>query len=456
MRQTRWWLAFTVLGLAALTISDSQATSMIREPATAQARTTWFKGNLHAHSLWSDGNDFPDMIADWYRRHGYHFLTLSDHNILSRGEKWMSSAQVSARSRDRAIERYRRRFGDAWVDTRTTRDGAEVRLKPLSEIRTLLEESGRFLLIEGEEITDSWYHVPIHLNATNVQELVKPRGGLCIADIISHDLAAVAEQSKRLGRPILAHLNHPNFFYAITAEEIAKVTRERYFEVYNGHPDVHHLGDRRHASVERMWDIINTLRVGEMKAEPVYGLATDDSHNYFGQAGASPGRGWIMVRAPSLTPDALILAMEAGDFYASSGVTLRDVNYSAESGTIEVNVEPDGDARFSTQFIGTRVGYDRSRKFVRTDHGMPLHVTKRYSDDVGTVFARVEGTTAQYKLEGDELYVRAVVTSTRAPDNPSFSGQRKQAWTQPVGWRKWVKPAAEKPSSENLVHHQPR
>ena len=27
----------------------------------------WWKGNLHTHSLWSDGDDYPEMIADWYR-----------------------------------------------------------------------------------------------------------------------------------------------------------------------------------------------------------------------------------------------------------------------------------------------------------------------------------------------------------------------------------------------------
>ena len=31
----------------------------------------WYKGNLHTHSLWSDGNDFPDMIVSWYRERDY-------------------------------------------------------------------------------------------------------------------------------------------------------------------------------------------------------------------------------------------------------------------------------------------------------------------------------------------------------------------------------------------------
>ena len=47
----------------------------------------WWKGNLHTHSLWSDGDDYPEMIVDWYKQHGYRFLALSDHNILLQGDK---------------------------------------------------------------------------------------------------------------------------------------------------------------------------------------------------------------------------------------------------------------------------------------------------------------------------------------------------------------------------------
>ena len=44
------------------------------------------------------------------------------------------------------------------------------------------------------------------------------------------------------------------------------------------------------------------------------------------------------------------------------------------------------------------------------------------------------GTAAKYQLSGDELYVRAVVTSDRDHPNPSFRNQKEQAWTQPVAW----------------------
>src|SRR6516164_9866794 len=59
-------------------------------PVLKENGPRWWKGNLHTHSFWSDGDDFPEMIADWYKRHGYHFLSLSEHNVLSEGDRWLN------------------------------------------------------------------------------------------------------------------------------------------------------------------------------------------------------------------------------------------------------------------------------------------------------------------------------------------------------------------------------
>src|SRR4051812_29621388 len=150
-------------------------------PATAHAEPRWLKGNLHTHLLWSDGNDYPEMIVDWYARHGYQFLALSDHNVLAQGQKWMSVAEANRRAKQDGLGRYRRRFGDSWVETRTEGDDLQVRLKPLGEYRALFEQAGRFLLIQGEEITDRFERKPIHMNATNVLELIQPQGGKSVA-----------------------------------------------------------------------------------------------------------------------------------------------------------------------------------------------------------------------------------------------------------------------------------
>ena len=43
----------------------------------------WYRGDLHGHSLHSDGSwDIPDLV-NWAHDRGLHFVTLSDHNTIS-------------------------------------------------------------------------------------------------------------------------------------------------------------------------------------------------------------------------------------------------------------------------------------------------------------------------------------------------------------------------------------
>ena len=73
---------------------------MVCVPVLRQAGPRYWKGNLHTHSYWSDGDDFPEMIADWYKRHAYDFLALSDHNVLSEGERWIDAEHFAVRRGD--------------------------------------------------------------------------------------------------------------------------------------------------------------------------------------------------------------------------------------------------------------------------------------------------------------------------------------------------------------------
>lgn len=70
-----------VPALAALLGSIACAPASPPRVDTPEPTQRWWKGNLHTHSLWSDGDDFPEMIPDGYKRDGYHFLVLSDHNV---------------------------------------------------------------------------------------------------------------------------------------------------------------------------------------------------------------------------------------------------------------------------------------------------------------------------------------------------------------------------------------
>ena len=69
---------------------------------------------------------------------------------------------------------------------------------------------------------------------------------------------------------------------------------------------------------------------------------------------AIPGRGWIVVRARELSAEALLGAMDAGDFYSSTGVCLSDV-VRGECG-LSVTVAPEAGRTYTIRFIGTRAG----------------------------------------------------------------------------------------------------
>jgi hypothetical protein len=373
----------------------------------ADAEPRWFKGNLHTHSLWSDGDDYPEMIADWFKREGWHFLAMSEHNVLEEGTCWLElkppavvKGEVMQKGGGAALEKY-------------------LRLKPLAEYRSLLEEPGRFLMIPGAEITSAWKRAktdttpemggPVHLNVTNPRDLVAKVEADNALEIMQRTVDAVLAQRAKTGQPMLLHLNHPNFVWGVTAEELMQVVGEQFFEVYNGHPGVHNDGDATR-------------------------LGTDDSHAYHTMilGKSNPGRGWVMVRARHLTAESIIAAMEAGDFYASSGVTLADVQRGGNSLAVEIKAEPG--VTYVTKFIGTRRGYDPTSQLIppANEAAKKTLPHRRYSKDVGAVLAEVTGPRASYTLKGDELYVRAKIISSKPKPNASVANEVECAWTQPL------------------------
>ncbi|MCC5905487.1 MAG: hypothetical protein JJU13_04735 [Balneolaceae bacterium] len=396
----------------------------------------WWKGNLHTHTLWSDGDQFPEVVTEWYYEHGYHFLALSDHNTLLQGQRWINPEEnhfVERGGGSVVYEIYQERFGDDWIDTRLDEDGnLEVRLKPLQEVRSLFEQSGRFLMIDSEEITEG-QHV-IHVNATNILEYIAPQTGETVEETIRLNMDAVIDQRERTGQEMLPHLNHPNFRHAVTAEDMMPVENLRLFEIYNGHRGVVNFGaDDGIKHLDRVWDIILTKRLGELGLDPVYGIAVDDAHHYEESTSdvARPGRGWVKVRSKFLTPENIVKSLESGNFYSTNGLTMT--NITSDGQTYSVEVEPEYGIEYTIQFIGTREGYDSSSSPYVDDEGEERSDrTRLYSSDIGEVLQETEGHKATYEFQGDELYVRAKLTSTKPKENYFYEGEVKKAWMQPV------------------------
>lgn len=305
--------------------------------ARGSQATRWYKGNTHTHTINSDGDSAPDEVARWYREHGYHFLVLTDHNFL------------------------------------TSVDG----------LNAVMGADERFLVIRGEEVTDRFEQKAIHVNGLAVRSLVSPQGGTSVVETVQRNVNAIREAG---GVP---HINHPNFGWSMSADELGAVRNTRLFEIFNGHPMVNNAGGGGLPSLEEVWDTLLTRGV------MLYGLAVDDAHHFKrpGDPDASgPGRGWIWVRAARLAPADLLDAIERGDFYASTGVELSD--YQVTPTSVTVTVRERAFEKYRIQFIGRG----------------------------GRVLREVTASPASYTMTGTEGYVRARVLDSNG----------RMAWTQPV------------------------
>ena len=287
------------------------------------ASLVWLKGNLHTHTAMSDGDSTPQEMAAWYRDRGYQFLVITDHD----------------------------------------------------KITTIAPPEG-LVLLPGEEVTDKLPGKPLHVNAIGLTRVVPPQGGKTPVEVLQRNIDAVREAG---GIPLV---NHPNFGWALGAEELLQLRGVTLLEIASGHPYVNADGP---PSAEAMWD--EMLSAGMR----VWGVAVDDSHhlkNPWDKYVALPGKGWVVVRAENADAKSILGALESGEFYASTGVELEEVAPAS------VKVKEKNGARYRIQFIGAK----------------------------GRVLQETVGPAASYSIRGDEGYVRAKVTDS--------NGLR--AWTQPV------------------------
>jgi hypothetical protein len=315
-------------------VQFSLAAAAFQTPAPA---LRWFKGNTHAHTLESDGDSPPDVVAQWYKAHGYHFLVLSDHNV---------------------------------------RTGVDA-------LNAKYAVPGGFLLIPGEEVTSSFESKSIHVNGIDTRSAIGRQQGASVVEVLQRSVDAIRAQDA------VPHINHPNFNWSITADELRSVRNNKLFEIYNGHPMVNNAGGGGTPGTEAAWDAI--LTSGTL----LYGIAVDDAHHFKDLGNpdlAGPGRGWIVVRAAALEPRAILGALERGDFYASTGVELTD--YQVNAAAMTVTVKKQSFAKYRIQFIGKG----------------------------GAVLREALDSPATYTFTGTEGYVRARVLDSNG----------RTAWCQPV------------------------
>ena len=411
---------------------------------------SWYRGNLHAHSLWSDGNVFPEDAVAWYRDNGYQFLCLSDQQVVQVDP----SAWVEVGSKKLSRQRADHYISSHPASAEVKKEGGKefLRLKTVWELKKLFDQPESFLMVPGLELSRVVGGLQVNMNAINVNNTIPYRYGATPVETVQRVEDAVRAWGAEQAIASLLMLNHPSWpYYDIQPEVLIGVPQVRFFEVCNADGGPQFPSHKAWYSSEKFWDIVNAFRI-EDGYDPVFGTGTDDTRNYTDlKVAARPGEGWICVRAARLEPDALVQALYRGDFYASTGVTLADVTFDSETGTLKVKVAPEAGAHYDIRFIVTKAGFDRATEtfYDPARDKKPARKGIRYSDTIGETVKTVDAAEASYKMGTDDLYVRATVTSSkRAVNRLSSLPEYDTAWTQPCGWRLWQ---ARNPEKARLV-----
>jgi hypothetical protein len=244
---------------------------MMKTLSAFTAPGRFWRGNIHTHSTRSDGVLEPAEVCRRYKAEGYDFIALTDHFV---GE-----------------------YGYPIVDTVPYRDAGFTTILG-AELHSGAQDNGEMWHILAVGLPPDF--APSHTPEWRPVPGQETGAALAARAVAAGAFVAVA---------------HPQWS-GLTVADAASVTAAHAVEIYNHGC---YVGcDRGDGTA-----IADQLLEGGRKLNFI---ATDDAHfhepDHFG--------GWVMVKAVENTPDALLSALKAGDFYASQGPELRDVRVFAD------------------------------------------------------------------------------------------------------------------------------
>ena len=190
--------------------------------------------------------------------------------------------------------------------------------------------------------------------------------------------AVIDECNRQGGFSILAH---PNFMEKRWWPQDEMNTLEGYngVEIFNG--VIFRMTGTGLAT--DVWDEL--LSDGKL----IWGFANDDFHRWYDMT-----KGWNMIYAKSNAHQDIKNAVRAGNFYASTGLWLKEFKFDGHTLSVRASAKDSYISQFHYRFIGHQ----------------------------GKLLVETEGETGVYTLTGNERYIRVEVLSEHGA----------MLWTQPV------------------------
>ncbi len=325
----------------------------VQPPREAQ-REVWLRGSTHVHAKASGDSKTPlAEVIEWYEKRAYDFIVLTDHNQVSELDLALDTA------------------GKPWL-----RDPASG-LIVIAGIEWTQNING------CTPVGDPSKKCRIHVNQLGVLE--RPRRKLkAWVDPTPRDRLAIYETALAAGKSFggILQVNHPQWFWGMNEQLLVDLSKRGIvlYELWNKAFRQWNPGDADHPSTEALWD------AALARGATLWGVASDDAHHYNDTGKYPAGGAWVSVKSRR-DPQAILEALAAGRFYASTGVVLSRAE--VERGELVVEI----------------AATDPANSITFVDNGTRTTVS---------------GKTARHRVPSNG-YVRAVVSRDGAT-----------AWTQPV------------------------
>ena len=278
----------------------------------------FYKANLHAHTVMSDGRDTPEEVKEMFKERGYSIVAYTDHDVFV-DRSYLCDEDFLALN------------------------GIEVEIN--GEIRSgwINQDTCHlnFIALKQDNLVCPCYHRTEYLyaNAPKYRHLIKYDEtlpdyerfytGECISDMLK-----TARDSG-----FYTVYNHPG-------ESLEN------YPIYSGYKNMHAVEIYNGAYIDDGHIYDDLLRLGNK----IHCVAGDDSHSV-----ANSFCAWTMIKAENLEYETVTNALLNGDFYSSRGPEIYELY--VEDGTIHIKTSDAVTIMFLSNSRGA------GRKFVKAEEG---------------------------------------------------------------------------------------
>lgn len=273
---------------------------------------TFYKANLHSHSVLSDGRLSAEQMKEEYQKRGYSILAVSDHDFLHRHNELSEENFLMLTAYE--------------VGIKTEDDPTPYVWKEVMDLNLIAKDPDEERHAGFHPDTISW------LVEKGVLESEKAQNAKYIGELreMRYDVANVNNIIKCASENgYLVTLNHP-MYSLISAQDFLNFEGMFAVEIYNHScHTVYGMSDS-----ETVYEEI--LRSGKK----VSCIATDDNHNTYSLDSylCDSFGGFTMIKSENLEYQSVISALEKGCFYASTGPEIMDLYY--EDGKVHIKTSP--------------------------------------------------------------------------------------------------------------------